>query len=349
MRIVYLYNEVMGYTLATLRALAELGFELDVVHWDAQKLTPFRIEEIPRVTFHPKSHFDRAALLAFVGTRPPALTVINGWVEPDYMHAVKHLRASGHKVVCTLDGQWHHTPRQRLAALLGNVGYFRRYFSHTWVAGPRQAEYASRLGFARASLVYDFYSADIGQFAAAEVARVRAGLATRQRRFLFVGRFEPVKGLDTLIDAWRRLEGERAGWELHLVGSGSLATTLGSMQGVTVKPFAQSSALVREFADADCFVLPSKFEPWGVVVHEAAAAGLPIIASSAVGAADTFLISGHNGYTFRAGENAHLAEMMRRVIAATDGTLDAMGRASSRLSTRITPETSAANLVGLLS
>jgi glycosyltransferase involved in cell wall biosynthesis len=236
-----------------------------------------------------------------------------------------------------------------LAALLGSAGYFRRYFTHAWVAGSRQAEYASRLGFARASLVYDFYSADIGQFATVEVARMQAGGTTRRRRFLFVGRFEPVKGLDTLLGAWRRLEGERSGWELHLVGSGSLAATLGAMPGVTVKPFAQSTALVTEFAEAGCFILPSKFEPWGVVVHEAAAAGLPIIASSAVGAADTFLISGHNGYTFRAGESAHLAEMMRRVIAATDGALAAMGLASSRLSTRITPETSAANLAGLLS
>ena len=55
LKVFYLYAEVMGYTLATLRALADKGVELHVVHWDMRKLTPFEISMLPGATFYPRS------------------------------------------------------------------------------------------------------------------------------------------------------------------------------------------------------------------------------------------------------------------------------------------------------
>jgi glycosyltransferase involved in cell wall biosynthesis len=61
---------------------------------------------------------------------------------------------------------------------------------------------------------------------------------------------------------------------------------------------------------ADVLVLPSDYEPWGVVVTEAAAAGLAVIASSVVGAAADVVEEGVNGRIFRRGDKEHLVECL---------------------------------------
>ena len=59
--------------------------------------------------------------------------------------------------------------------------------------------------------------------------------------------------------------------------------------------FLQPHELTSHLIDAAAFVMPSKKEPWGVVLHEMAIAGLPLLASSAVGAATEFIFPSKNG------------------------------------------------------
>jgi glycosyltransferase involved in cell wall biosynthesis len=157
-----------------------------------------------------------------------------------------------------------------------------------------------------------------------------------------------VKGLDTLLQAWSLLDGRRGGWELHLVGNGSLRDRLEAAPGVVVKEFMQPDRLVGEISEAGCVVLPSRDDPWGVVVHEFAAAGLPLVISDAVGAGTMFLIPGMNGYRFKVGDAVDLARAIKTVIDHTDQELLEMGRASAMLAGRITPETSAGNLMSVV-
>ena len=55
------------------------------------------------------------------------------------------------------------------------------------------------------------------------------------------------------------------------------------------------------------FVLPSEEEPWGLVVNEAMCAGLPIVATTAIGSAARSRAAGRNGAIYRAGDAAGLA------------------------------------------
>lgn len=149
------------------------------------------------------------------------------------------------------------------------------------------------------------------------------------------------------MDAWLKI-GLAVGVMLWL-GTNSAAVVVGyTLPGVIVKDFMQPDKLVNEIADAGCFILPSRGEPWGVVVHEFAAAGMPLILSDAVGAASTFLVPGLNGYSFRTNDAAALAERMEQIIDSSDDELLAMSVASHRLSERTTPHTSAANLLSIL-
>ena len=78
--------------------------------------------------------------------------------------------------------------------------------------------------------------------------------------------------------------------------------------------FQAPDALPHFFSQADVFVLPSRYDGWGVVVNQALGAGLPIIASDQVGAARDLVRENENGFRFPAGNTSALGETMRRFI-----------------------------------
>jgi glycosyltransferase involved in cell wall biosynthesis len=348
-KILYLYEEVMGYTMATIRALAERGADMHIIHWDHKKLTPYQIPQTPNVHMYPRSRMTTTAMRALADEIEPTLTVVSGWTDKGYLQLAKALKARGSTVAVALDGQWRGAMRQRLAAVLGGAGYFRRYFSHAWITGTYQFEYARRLGFNKNRIIYDLYSADVTLFHQANRQASAERSLKYPHRFLFIGRFEPVKGLNVLIEAWRVVGDARRDWDLCLIGHGTLRNALTALPGVVVKDFMQPSKLIDELQHAGCFVLPSHSEPWGVAVHECAAAGIPLILSDVVGAASTFLISGFNGFNFTAGDSHSLANRMAQIIALSDEQLRVMSDHSHDLSHRITPSSSAANLLSLAS
>ncbi len=348
MKILYLYEEVMGYTLATIRALTSHKAELHVVHWDHKKLTPFLLPALMGVTFYPRSKMNLTDLRNLALQLSPELVVVSGWNDTGYLSVSKILRKKSYKVVMALDSQWKGTPRQYVARLLGKLNWFKQYYSHAWVAGTYQHEYVSMLGFDRKDIVFDLYSADLPLFHKAHDRNRALKMGRYPHRFLFVGRFEPIKGLDTLLSAWGILGDSRLDWELHLIGDGSLKTALRSTHGVVISDFMQPDKLMDATAESGCFVLPSRGEPWGVVVHEFAAAGMPLLLSNVVGAASTFLISGLNGFSFKVDDIQDLANRMRKIINLSDQELMAMAEASYTLSHRITPLTSATNLLSIV-
>lgn len=347
MKILYLYAEVMGYTMATIFSLVERGAEVHVVHWDDRKLTPYVPPSHPRVYMYKRSEMGVEDIHRLVDRITPVLTVVSGWQDKGYLAVSRRLRAMAATVVTGFDDQWHGTLRQRIAGFLGSMGYFSRFFSHSWVSGAYQFEYARRLGFLKQQIIFDLYSADLKIFHEAYRRNQTEKSKKYPHRFLFVGRLEPIKGLDTLVQAWQLLQGRTSDWELHLIGNGSQRDTFKRISGLVIKDFMQPDELMHEVNTSGCFILPSRGEPWGVVVHEFAAAGMPLIVSNVVGAASTFLISGMNGFVFEANNSHDLARQMARVIGMSDRDLCVMSEHSYRLSQRITPETSAGNLLSL--
>ena len=346
MRIVFLYREVMGYTLATLRSLTEYGAEIHVVHWDHVKLTPYKVTPVPDVAFYQRSKFSLSSLRALVSKVNPDILVISGWRDPAYLRIGLQLRSSGVPVVVGLDGQWTGSLKQRLLSFTSNFGLLRLFFSHAWVAGVYQFEYARKFGFKKTEILQDLYCADIKLF---EKSYLPPEPSKRfPRRLLFVGRLEPVKGLRLLARAWHAIQPSANGWELCVIGNGSLRSELKNIPGILCKDFLQPHELAIEFKKSSFFIIPSVEEPWGVVVHEACSAGVPILTSDTVGSASTFVISGFNGFHFRSDDLNDLILKLRKVFSLSQSELVKMGENSYFLSRRITPQTSAKNLLSLL-
>lgn len=337
----------MGYTMATIHALLKTGVEIHVVHWDVKKQTPYRMPGYKNLYKYPRSTQNLDSLKLLAKKIDPEITVVSGWQDKTYLGVSLELRQHGHIVVSGFDDQWHGRLRQYIAATLGCFGFFSRYFSHAWVSGVYQYEYARKLGFKKQEIIYDLYSADLSLFHSAYQLSFTKKSSHYPHRFLFVGRFELIKGLEILLAAWKELGIWRRDWELHLIGNGSLKEKLTATPGIIINNFMQPDKLINEIPTAGCFILPSYGEPWGVVVHEFAAAGLPLILSDTVGASSKFMINGLNGFRFKNGDSKELLDCMRQIIEMNDEELVKMSMASHMLSSRITPETSAANLLGI--
>jgi glycosyltransferase involved in cell wall biosynthesis len=71
--------------------------------------------------------------------------------------------------------------------------------------------------------------------------------------------------------------------------------------------------LAQRYVDADVFALLSRHEPWGVVVNEAAASGLPLVLTDRVGAAYDLLRDGENGFLVRADDVGAAADALQKL------------------------------------
>jgi glycosyltransferase involved in cell wall biosynthesis len=348
MKILYLYSEVMGYTLATVLELVKRGYEVHIVHWDHKKLTPYQPPVVSNVFMYKRSEYSKSKIQHLVNNLMPSLIVVSGWMDKDYMSVVKEWRSRGVPVVVGIDDQWQCSARQIVAVLLATTGYFSRFYSHAWVAGLYQYEYVRRLGFKKNQILFDLYSADLGLLNQACKLSLSKRKIEYKHRFLFVGRFDSNKGVDVLLKAWNEIRDHKNDWELHLIGGGGLKEIIKKTRDVVIKDFMQPESLARELANAACVVIPSEREPWGVVTHEFSTVGLPLIVADVVGASPTFLISGFNGFKFETGNYIDLANKMRKIIGMSDQELFLMGDNSRKLSMRITPESSACNLLSIL-
>lgn len=130
----------------------------------------------------------------------------------------------------------------------------------------------------------------------AESQRKELGLPARF--FLYVGRLVPEKGVFELLHAYGTLSQVlKAQMGLVFVGDGSARAALAkdAPDGVRFKGFAQRDQLATYYGLADVFVFPTHSDPWGLVVNEAMACGLPIIASEVAGCVADLVTDGWNG------------------------------------------------------
>ena len=116
--------------------------------------------------------------------------------------------------------------------------------------------------------------------------------------FLFVGRLVAHKNVEALIEKFNAHFADKNA-VLRIVGGGEqevyLKNKYESKQVIFVgKKF--ESDLIKEFHKASCFVCPSLFEPWGLVVNEALSSGLPVIASKEVGACFDLILGKKTGF-----------------------------------------------------
>lgn len=256
----------------------------------------------------------------------PEVAVVGGWDQPAYAELLALRRPLGiDRLLWWVESNLRDR-RTEGRALRRTKGAFLRAADGVIVPGSASASYVAALGADPALTWRAPNAVDNARFAVPATLREER---TDPVRFLFAGRLESAKGVATLLDAWSIVP---PGARLTIAGNGTLAEPLARRvaaagTGVDVVGHLDQEALARAYAGADAFVFPSVSDPWGLVVNEAMAAGLPIVASSAPGAVDDLVIDGENGIVVAPHDVAGFARAMSGLAADRERRLE-MGRAS---------------------
>ena len=169
-----------------------------------------------------------------------------------------------------------------------------------------------------------------------EQTAARFGINRSRHRIIFSGRLARIKRVDLLINAFAQIADERPDWDLIIAGDGPLRGELASTvpgqfrdRVIWLGFLSDQREMAAVYRLSDVLVLPSDNEPWALVVNEAAAAGLAIVASDVVGAAAELVRDGVNGYVFPHGDLAALTQSLRKVTEPQH--LDAMKAGSAQV------------------
>ena len=147
--------------------------------------------------------------------------------------------------------------------------------------------------------------------------RASIGLSNSSIVYVFVGRLEIYKGINLLLDAFRSIDDIDI--QLLIVGDGSCRAMVKKAVALDSRIYyvgrKDFSGVIESFAVSDVAVVPSSFEPWGLVVNEAMAAGLPVIASNRVGCVDDLVHHQRTGLIFSSNEVDILVSEMRKIAS----------------------------------
>lgn len=327
--ILLLYTELAAYTIACLKELSVTGIKIHVVRWPINNEAPFNFENVEGVSIYNRTDYSDLQLLELCNSINPGLIICSGWIDKGYLKCCKAFRSKCNTVL-TLDNHWIGGLKQTIKTLFAKY-YFKSIFSHAWVPGEPQIEFTKKLGFNTKNTRSGFYCADLDLFKSPPREKIN-------KKFLFVGRYLEFKGIFELWNAFIQFKSETTNdWELHCAGSGDLWDKRTIADGIVHHGFLQPPELKELVAKCDVFVLPSRKEPWGVVVHEMAASGLALICSDKIGATSEFLETEKNGYSFSSGDEQSLKEQFKLISSLKDSDLLNMSKKSQEFSEKITP------------
>jgi len=347
--------EPLGWRVSGLQtAGTDATYAWDETGLDPAALTmvfPHRVyEEIPAAEL-------RKAVIARLDELKPDAMAVAGWGTPDARAALDWCRTNGARAIVmsetrASDGTrrwWKEWIKRRLI----------RRFDGALVGGRAHKEYLVQLGMPAEKIQIGYDIVDNQHFAA-KVAQVRkeCGVMHNKRGesarsgpyFLVSSRFIERKNLKRLIDAYTdyresfqcpvvsvQPEADQEGpWDLVLLGTGDGRDELEryvkekGIDGVVFAGFQQIDSLPKWYAAAGAFVHPALEEPWGLVINEAMASGLPVLVSNSTGAAE-LVENGVNGFLFDPRDTDGLSDLLLRAASMSASERRNMGESSQRL------------------
>ncbi|MCE3227676.1 MAG: glycosyl transferase, group 1 [Bacteroidetes bacterium] len=333
MNFLFLYTELADYFINCCEELSTHG-TVHIIRWPVNKEAPFRFQFSDKLKIYDKQSYSFEQLITLVSQIKPDIIVCSGWIDKDYLKLVKPYFGKIPTVVAC-DTHWKGTMKQRLATFLSPF-FLKNRFSHAWVPGQPQYNYVRKLGFSEKNTKRGFYCCDLNKFNSVYDRTIESKRNNFPKRFLYVGRYYDFKGITDLWQAFIELDKENVSeWELWCLGAGSIEP----VQHPKIRHFGfvQPKDLEPILAQTGIFILPSRFEPWAVVVQEYGAAGFPLLLSNEVGAKDTFLEEGKNGFSFQKENVKELKDALKKIISLDDRSLLQMCDYSHVTAQKITP------------
>lgn len=336
--VVYWNNIPAPYMVDRFNALARRGaFPFEA--WFSHRTEPGRSWQVDESSFEfPYRFLPRGLPLPLVRGPVPRL-VVSLYGEPAFVAGSLLARARGARTAFWAEvtfEEWQ--PRRRSREWLKRR-LFRRV-DGVITPGDDGRRFAERYGASPERIFLAPHAVDVDAFARAAAAarlrrdELRAELGARGVIFLYVGRLWRGKGLTTLLDAFAAVrQNGTAEATLVLAGDGEeeaeLRRRAEPLGGVVFAGFRGPGELPALYAAADVFVFPTLGDPWGLVVEEAMASGLPVICTSAAGEIGSRMDDGVEGFVVPPADAAALAARMQ-ALAGDPALRERMGTAATR-------------------
>lgn len=329
MKIAVLFTKLTGYFMASMRQdVLENKNTYLVFRKAPSPQAPFIIISENGITINDADSLSANDLMIQVKLFNPNVIYVAGWTDKRYLSIAKHFKKMGVPTITGMDNQWLGNYKQYLASLLSSF-LIKPYFSHIWVAGTPQYYYAKKLGFRDTNILRGLYCADENLFKNIQQNKIK-------KQFLFIGRLVEHKGLKQLFTVLNELIKEQAlDFNIHFVGNGPLKNKIPSHDFIKHTPFVDPKDLPGLMENAGYFLLPSLYEAWGVVVHEAVLAGMPVLTTHQTGAASDFVIHNYNGFLYDAFDTKALKSLLITCSNQSDAAYLKMVKRSKKLAKKI--------------
>lgn len=253
--------------------------------------------------------------------RRPEVVFVTGWSHPVIIAAIIMTKLAGARLVSSSD-TWK---SESTGIRKWSKKMVLRMIDRFTPGGKRQAKYLFDIGVPAKYIFPANMTVDTGAMRIfyakygpehRRIIRQELGIDDRGPVFLFVGRLEPIKGVDLLLSAFGELDPSIEA-RLVIVGDGSLKSKVEKAMErdtrIVYRGRLEGEALWALFGAADVLVAPSLSEPWGLVVNEALTAGLAVVTSDVFGCTDDLINPEQNALVVPAGNQVAVSEVLKRL------------------------------------
>jgi glycosyltransferase involved in cell wall biosynthesis len=326
-RVVYWNNIPAPYMVERFNAVANRG-NLDLEVWFSTRTESDRswlVEEeswrFPH-RYLPAIPGRRTSTIPLAPLRTPPNVLVSLYARPSFMLGSTAARLRGVRIAYWVEVTFDAWVRRRWWKERLKSELLPRA-DGILTAGRDGAEFAMRYGVSPERIFTVPHVIDFDRYAKGSARarrsrdKLRAQLGLDGVTFAYVGRLWTGKGLDQLLDAFGTVQREDAhDVSLLLVGDGTDEARLRrrcadeGFENVVFAGFHDGDALPTLYAAADVFVFPTLGDPFGMVVLEAMACGLPVISTSAAGEIADRIDEGVNGFVVPPGDTEALRARM---------------------------------------
>jgi 1,2-diacylglycerol 3-alpha-glucosyltransferase len=342
-KVTIVHNHPIHYKHLLFTELKKIGLDFDVLYQGGQ--SSIRHERIELGDRFYRSHiaypgpYESAPFLtrAWFTWRKmvelhPDVSVISGYYAIECWVAWAWAKLHGRPIVLWYESNEFDYPRHWPLEVVKNVFVKGCYRAHVY--GQTNRAYLVKLGMPFDQIDIKRAVVDVDRFSVPQRREPRS--ETRLLRLLYVGRFAPEKNLHFLLRAYARYVRQVAKSEMQLVLAGSgpsesrlrlEAAELKIDNLVEFKGYTPQKDLGELYRSADCFILPSTREPWGLVALEAMLARLPVLISTQCGCAED-VVSAKTGWKFSPWDEEALARLLVELPRIPPERLNQMGDAA---------------------
>ena len=343
-KIIFLYAEITTYFFGCLRYLSNKfpDYDIEVVY--LEKFDNINLESIPSYKFINKNYFSsKQKLYEYLNNKSLKLLLISGRMDNDYLYSAKKLK--GKCITVSLQDTLYTNSFKHKVKRLFSQYLYKQYFHKIWSTGSIHTAFALSMGYQFNNIGKGFYVADEKYFKE-EVSLKFTGTSLN---FLFIGRLVKEKNIQAFAQVIDEINFEmNTEHSLKVIGKGKLFKEIEEYKCTDLIGFKDINEMISIAKRCHAFCLPSKHEPWGVVLHEMALLGLPILSSYNCGASFDLVHNNINGFKFNPDDKKSIKQAVLKYINLTIEEKIKFGRLSKIIASRYNHDYWCYNLISLL-